>query len=56
MWWIVALVVLIMLMAFVAWRQRKRSGDRFMTQQDLHRQNSKSEHGGFTGSGGGATG
>ena len=52
MWWITAVVVLVVLVAVVAWRQRGRSQDRFMTQRDADRQNTRGQHGGFTGSGG----
>jgi nitric oxide reductase large subunit len=52
MWWITAVVVLIVLLAVASWRQRGRTKDRFMTQQDIDRHNVKGQHGGFTGYGG----
>ena len=39
--WVVAVVLLVALLVGVAWRQRGRNSDRFLTQRDLARQNSK---------------
>jgi hypothetical protein len=51
MWWLIGIAVLIALLVSVAWRQRGRAGERFMTQRDVDGKSSKGSHGGFTGIG-----